>query len=225
VNERKELSEELRRGGRPRWLHGLAAATLIVVLVMAAFLGGALVQGAAEVAERSVSPDQTVVREGPAVVIAIRHLAQLETASFHMERVIELKEKQWADIVDLGIEDAILLVAAADVRAGVDLGRLGPDDVTADRETGKVRLTLPAVEILSTQLDDLRTYVYSRSTDLLARRSEDLETRARRRAAETLRQAALDAGILDHGRRSAERTLEALLRSLGYTDVELSWKE
>jgi hypothetical protein len=67
--------------------------------------------------------------------------------------------------------------------------------------------------------------VYSRSTDLLARRNEQLEGDARRTAEEQMRKAAIDEGILERARTSAERTLGALLRELGYPNVEIDWTE
>jgi hypothetical protein len=83
---------------------------------------------------------------------------------------------------------------------------------------------LPAAEILSTRIDEGQTHVYGRSTDLLATRKEELEGLARKEAAEQLERGARDGGILQRARTSAERTVRALLRSLGFAQVALEWK-
>lgn len=159
------------------------------------------------------------VRSGAATVTAIRDLARLETASYHMERVIDLKQQQQALFGLVQAEDAILLVAAAEVRAGVDLTRMRDGDVTVDTEARQAIIVLPAPEIFDARLDNERTYVHTRQTDTFARRSETLETRARRAAEADLEQAAIDAGVLERARENARTAIVTLVRALGYDDV------
>ena len=118
-------------------------------------------------------------------------------------------------------EDSILLVAAGDVVAGVDLARLRPEDVQIDADRRSVRIVLPPPEVLSSALDAERTFVFSRETDLLARRSDALETRARRAAEDSIRDAALEAGILERASEGARDTVTSLVRALGYEDIEV----
>ena len=167
----------------------------------------------------------TVVTPGPPVVVAVRELSRLETAEFRMERVIDLRERQHRLGGLLEADDTILLVAAARVSAGVDLRALDPKAVRVDRDGKRVRLTLPAPQIFEASLDNDRTYVHARDTDLLADRAESLETRARKEAEKTLRDAALEAGILKVARGNAERTVSSLLRSLGFVDVAVEFEK
>lgn len=167
---------------------------------------------------------ETIVRNTPSVVVALRDLARLEGTVFHIERVIDLKEKQSRFYGLVEAEDAILLVASGDVVAGVDLAKLREADISADPETGAARVVLPPAEILSRRVDNDRTYVHTRQTDVLARRAEELETDARREAERTLGEAAIAAGILPRAEESVGRTVEALLRSLGYTQVEVTFR-
>ena len=161
----------------------------------------------------------------PSVVVSMQALARLEGAEFHMERVIDLRERQSRFHGLLEAEDALLLVAVGNVIAGVDLGDVVEADVEISDDFRSVKLRLPAPEIFSARLDSSRTYVHSRSTDLLAERQENLETKARQRAEETLRQAALEAGVLDKARISVERSVTALLRSLGFSRIEISFED
>jgi hypothetical protein len=169
-----------------------------------------------------VSSSVTVVRPTPGVLAKIQDMKRLESVSFHMERVIDLSEKQSQLFGLVQTEDAILLVAAADVRAGVDLGKLGPDDVKVNLDARTATITLPPAEILSAALDSEKTYVHTRKTGVLAQRRENLETRARQEAERTLVEAASEAGILTRAEENATRVVGELVRALGYAEVSVS---
>lgn len=164
----------------------------------------------------------TALRSTPSVVVAVRDLARLESVEYHVERVIDLRDQQSLLFGLIKTQDAILFVAVGEVTAGVDLSALREGDVVADRANGTASLTLPAAHVLSTRLDNERSWVYARTTDVLAQRHEDLETRARQEAERTLEQSAIAGGILDRARANAEQTVAALVRSLGYTNVTVS---
>lgn len=177
--------------------------------------------------EPRTSPEPTTeleLKEGPSVVTALRALAHLEGASFHLQRVIDLREKQRLAFGLLEVEDAILLVASGEVRAGVELGDLGEGAIEVDRQAGIARVRLPAPSISSSKIDNERSYVHTRSTDLLAQREVQLESQARRLAERGFVAAAVEAGILDEARRNVAATVEALLRSLGFEQVEVSFE-
>lgn len=162
------------------------------------------------------------MRSGPSVVVAVRDLARLETVEYHVERVIDLRDSQSLLFGLIRTEDAILFVAVGQVTAGVDLGELSADDVVVDQRRSTATITLPAVRVLSTRLDSERSWVFSRTTGALARRQEDLETRARREAERSLEQTAVEGGILQRARVNAERTVAAFVRSLGYDNVTVT---
>jgi hypothetical protein len=170
-----------------------------------------------------VSTTTTVIRGTSAVVVAVRDLAVLQTASYHVERVIDLRDHQSHLFGLFESEDALLLVAAADVAAGVDLGLIGRDDVRVDPEKHAAHIRLPPPTILSTRLDNQSTYVHTRKTDSLALRAKTLETRARQEAERTLEEAAIASGILPRARENAARTVKALVQSLGFQQVEIEF--
>ena len=169
-----------------------------------------------------LSSSVTVVRPTSSVLAKIQDMKRLESVTFHMERVIDLSEKQSQLFGLIQTEDAILLVAAAEVRAGIDLAKLGPSDVVVDVEKRTAKVTLPPGEILGSALDGERTYVHTRKTGVLARRRENLETRARQEAERTLVEAAREAGIITRAEENATRTIDGLVRSLGYDRVEVT---
>ncbi|MEI9936699.1 MAG: DUF4230 domain-containing protein [Pseudomonadota bacterium] len=168
-----------------------------------------------------LSSSITIVHPTPNVLVAVKDLARLESASFHMERVIDLTDKQSLLFGLLQSEDAILLVAVADVSAGVDLQQLKSDDIVADAPEKRVTITLPAPEVFHAELDNSKTYVHTRHTGALASRKENLETRARQEAEHSLIEAALQAGLLSRASDNARRAVEGLVRGLGYEQVEV----
>lgn len=201
-------------------------ATTLLLMSIAAVLAAAVTA-----AMRTTAPlippatvTTTVVRATPDVLRAVRDLARLETVSFHMERVVDLREHQSRMWGLIEADDAILLVAVGEVIAGVDLSTLGETDIRVDDERHSVSLNLPAVEVFSARLDSERTYVHQRTTDTLARRQEQLETRARQQAERSIREGAIEAGVLTRAQTNAARTLRGLLEALGFTEVELRWR-
>lgn len=161
----------------------------------------------------------------PDVITQVRELSRLEGVSYHVERVIDLKDKQQTLFGLVSAEDAILLVASGDVTAGVDLGKLAPGDVSVSPDRRSVTLHLPPVEIFSARLDNDRTYVHTRKTDALAERKESLETEARRAAEKTIRAAAEEGGIVKRAEESVERTVGSLVRSLGFAEVHVDFRD
>jgi hypothetical protein len=167
----------------------------------------------------------TALRYTPSVVLAVKDLARLETVSYHIERVIDLRDQQSQLFGLVKTQDAILFIAVGEVTAGVDLSELVDGDVQVDKANDRVVITLPPPRILSVRLDNEHSWVFSRTTDVLAKRQEDLETRARREAESTLEQAAIGGGILERAREGAESTVTSLIRSLGYSSVTVRTRD
>ena len=190
-----------------------------------ACLVGLCIVGTMHFMTPSKPPDSVVtVRPTNALLVAVRDLSRLETTELHVEKVIDLSDRQSRLFGLVEASDAILLVAAGDVTIGVDLGKLGEGDVSLDPQTGTARMRLPEPEILSSRLDEANTYVYTRKTDILARRNEALETKARQEALAAIEKAGRDADVLGRARRQAERQLTSLATQLGAKQVEVTWR-
>ncbi|KYF75229.1 hypothetical protein BE17_05515, partial [Sorangium cellulosum] len=200
-----------------------ARIALLVVALLASVGFGALV--VAPHLRAPAPPDTVVARPSPALVIAIRDLARLETTEVHVEKVVDLADRQSRLFGLVQATDALLLVAVGHVTIGVDLARIGEDDIAMDPETGVARLTLPAPEVFSTRLDEEETYVYTRSTSLLARRNEQLESRARKEATAAIEKAALEGNVMARAKAQAERQITALATQLGAKRVDIRWRE
>ena len=161
-------------------------------------------------------PTPTVLPDPITVVHEVRALARLETMQYTVEKVITAETGQGPFGFLFG--DRLLLVAHGTIIAGVDLDRVGGDDVRVD-ELGGVYLELPAAEIFITALDNEKTYVFDREVGLFRKGDVQLESAARLAAEQEMEKAALEDGILEQAQLNAEAYLYRLLRSLGFADV------
>lgn len=160
-------------------------------------------------------PTPTVLPDPVTVIHKVRSLARLETVQYSIEKVITAEVNQGS--LGFLFGDRLLFVAHGVVIAGVDLGKLQPEDLQL--RDGVLYLRLPAAEVFVATLDNDKSYVYDRETGLLTKGNLNLETEARRAAEEAIRQAALEDGILEQAQRNAEAFLERFLRSLGFSDI------
>lgn len=164
-----------------------------------------------------------VVHPTPTVLKDLRELSRLETLSLHVEKVIDVNDHQKRLYGLVDANDSLLFVATGDVVMGVDLGKLRDEDARFDAATRVAHVHLPAPEVLSTQIDEPHSYVHARSTDLLAKRNEALESVARREAAAAFAAAARDPKAIDRAKAQAEKELRALAKGWGASDVVFTW--
>ena len=175
--------------------------------------------------------EQTVDRTGPAVLQSIRNLRDYRAASGHFEVIVDVEQD--TRFVPAQIKgERVLFVAVGNVDAGVDFTGLeeGALEVSNNRRT--VRLELPPARFRDPELDLERSYVYDRDRGAIDRiksifgEGPDLERELYPLAEEKLAAAARDSsGLLDRAERNTRIMLEGLLRSLGFTTVEVTFAE
>jgi hypothetical protein len=205
-------------------LRTIGWSLLLAALSALAYFGGQRAERDRAEKQAAARLPVVVERPMPSVVLAVQSLARLQSVSFHMERIVDLTKKEQALWGLVETHDNILLVAVGDVQAGVDLGKLQKADVIVDETAKKVRIVLPPAEVFSARLDNERTYVHSRKTDVLGKPDVQLESDARKRAEAAIHQGALDAGILKHAEDSAVNTVRSLVQSLGFAIVIVETK-
>jgi len=162
-----------------------------------------------------LNPTPTVIPDPVTIIHGIRSLARLETIQYSIEKVITAETGQGPFGFLFG--DRLLLVAHGRVIAGVDLQKLGPQDLWI--QDGVLNVRLPEPEIFITALDNQQSYIYDRETGVLTKGDINLETTARQAAEKEIEEAALEDGILPQARRNAESYLLVLLLELGYPEV------
>ena len=86
-----------------------------------------------EKVEEIINPTPTILPDPVTIIHQVRNLSRLETASYTIEKVITAESGQSAFAFLFG--DRLILVAHGQVIAGVDLAKMGEDDViTAEGE-------------------------------------------------------------------------------------------
>ncbi len=176
-------------------------------------------------AEKEAEPTESTLELAPTptALTAVRRLARLETAQFNLERVIDLKDQQKRLMGTVEAQDAILLVAAGTVSAGIDFTQMEESSARVDWPKKSIAITLPRANVFSVALDERRTYVHTRKTDVLATRRESLETDARREAERGFLEAAKNQHLLSIAETNAEKTVRSLLESLGFERVDVQF--
>ncbi|MEP6774266.1 MAG: DUF4230 domain-containing protein [Chloroflexota bacterium] len=161
------------------------------------------------------TPTVTIDTSRPTVIDQIRALARLETVHYQLEKVISGKAS--GPLPDFLTSDKILLVAHGEVIAGVDLAELGPGDITVVSDTVTIRM--PKALILSSKLDNDKTYVYDRQTGIFNKPDVNLETQIRQVAEQQIVQTAMEDDILGKAQKNAEDVIRTLVNGLGYSNV------
>ena len=146
------------------------------------------------------------------VVKQVQTLSDLVTVKYVLEKVVILEDAKWYG------ENRVLLLAHGIVKAGMDLKRVTPNDVTISGK--KICLRLPPPQITDAYLDDAKSRVIDHVTGLLRVFDKDLEQTARANAVDDIRRAARMDGILDEADKRARLELELFLRQAGFEQVE-----
>ena len=146
------------------------------------------------------------------VVQQVQTLSDLVTVKYVMEKVVVLEDAKWYG------ESRVLLLAHGIVKAGIDLNRITPDDVTISGKS--ISIKLPPPQITDAYLDDTQSQVIDHDTGLLRVFDKDLEQTARENAVDDIRRAARNAGILNDADQRARLELELFLREAGFEQVE-----
>lgn len=173
-----------------------------------------LSNGVATQLAQILKPTPTVIVDPLTIVHQVRSLARLETIQYTVEKVITAETGQGALGYFFG--DRLLFVAHGIVIAGLDLQKLGPENLRVQNNV--LYIQLPDPEIFIATLDNEKSYVYNRDTGVLTKGDTNLESLARRGAEEAIKEAAIEDGILKLARLNAENYLSRLLIEIGNYD-------
>jgi hypothetical protein len=173
---------------------------------------------------------RTVDRSGPAVLKAVTDLGTLQSAGGYYEIVIDV-ERSIDHVPSFLAGRRVLFVAAGTVDAGVDLKELAPGAVTVDDARTTATLRLPKPQLGQPRLDLDRSYVYSEDRGIVDRIGDAFQGSTQEQkalytlAAQRLAQAAAaNDDLTGRAEANARGVLQGLLRSLGFTDVTVTFE-
>jgi hypothetical protein len=205
--------------------------TGLLVLGLAIVGGFALLGWVRDLIPGNPFGTETVDRSGPAVLKSIQNLRDFRAASGHFEVIVDV-EKDVRFVPGEIKGERVLFVAVGSVDAGVDFTGIDDGAVEVSGDRSAVTLELPPATYREPELDLDRSYVYDRDRGvvdrlqgLLGDESGD-DSELYRLAEDKLASAARDgSGLLARAERNTRLMLEGLLRSLGFTRVEVRFSD
>jgi len=179
--------------------------TAVVVLALAVYLTFTAAGWLNHGSSRFFWNTTTVVHE-------VQSLSDLVTVKFVLNRVVVLEDVKWYG------ENRVLLLAQGVVKAGIDLKRLKPEDISI---VGKrISLRLPPPQITDAYLDDKASQVIDHTTGLLRAFDKDLEQSARQNAVDDIARAARRSGILEEADKRCREELQNFFKWAGFESVD-----
>jgi hypothetical protein len=145
----------------------------------------------------------------------IRQANELTTAIFTMETVVPTQQASTLGGFTIG-KTTLLYIARGEVRAGVDLSKVQPDDVTIGPNL--IRIRLPSAQILDQKIDVTRSEVYDYDRGFLnlgPDQAPQLQQIANQTALIRIVEAACNQQILTQANQRAQTALTQLLGASG----------
>ncbi|MFJ8858090.1 DUF4230 domain-containing protein [Streptomyces sp. NPDC102451] len=174
--------------------------------------------------------EETTDRSGPAVLKSIQDMSAYEAASGNFQVVVDL-EKDAKFLPDAVRGTRTLYVGAGTVGASVDLGDVGPDGVTVDKDRTTAELVLPHAVLGKPALDPDRSYAVSKQRGLLDRLGDFFsdnpgsEQAVNKLAAQHIGKAAEESGLTKRAEKNTTSMLQGLLASLGFEKVTVRYTD
>ncbi|MFI0960141.1 DUF4230 domain-containing protein [Streptomyces sp. NPDC021080] len=206
----------------PGWAKAVSAFVLVLAVLFAG-LRLAVLPGL-----RDVFGTETHDNSGPALLKSIQDMSRYDAASGNFQVVVDL-EKDAKYLPDAIRGTRTLYVGAGTVDAYVDLGRIDGKDVTVDDDRTSATLRLPHAALGKPALDPDHSYAVSKQRGLLDRIGDlfsdnpNDERAVQRLAARHIGTAARDSRLTARAEENTTTMLEGLLRSLGFTEVTVTY--
>lgn len=168
-------------------------------------------------------------RSGPAVLTAMRDLSEYHAAAGQYQVIIDIQQDAKF------LPDAIkgkrtIFLAIGSVDAYVDFRKLGDDAVSVSSDRKSVSITLPRAQLSTPNVDPNESRVLNQDLGLIDRlgnlfsdqpnpQNQQMYQLAQQRLADAARQVGLQKRAEDNTR----TTLDKLMRSLGFTTVNITF--
>ncbi|MCX4509451.1 DUF4230 domain-containing protein [Streptomyces sp. NBC_01619] len=206
----------------PWWAKAAGGAALVVVLLVAGMRLSLLPSFG------DVFGEETRDRSGPALLESIQDISRYEAATGNFQVVVDL-EKDAKYLPDALRGTRTLYVGAGTVDAYVDMEGLAEDDITVNEARTAATIRLPHAALGKPALDPDRSYAVSKQRGLLDRLGDffsdnpNTEQAVQQLATKHIAAAAKDSRLTAQAEQNTTRMLQGLLRSLGFTDVRITY--
>lgn len=193
-------------------------ATVLITVVALFFIG---IYCGSKLPRLFGSRGATRTYDTPVLLQQVQTLSELVTVKYVVEKV-EVWDDPPSGLLTQFVagDNRILILARGVVKAGVDLGKLKPEDLRIQGKT--IWINLPTAHVTDAYLDDKETKVIERTTGFLRSFDKDLEQNVRRTAVEDMRQSASRGGILRDANDRARTQLASFFTLMGFEKVEFN---
>jgi hypothetical protein len=171
-----------------------------------------------------------VDRSPPVLLKAIEDLAVYKAAKGNFQVVVDLEESS-RGIPLLLKGERTLFVAGGSVDAEVDFSTIGEGAIKVSPDGQRVEITLPRARLTPARVDPDQSRVFARERGLLDRLGSVLsdnptsERELYRLAQAKMEAAAADSDLRAVAERNTRAMLESMLRSLGYREVIVTFRD
>jgi hypothetical protein len=194
----------------------MARVFIEVALILALIAGLILWQGQRDEPKASA---KDVVSPATNTVLERIHMAgELVTAVGCVQTVVRSSDvREWLRL-QVGTTE-LLYVGVGQIRAGLNLMELDENALTVSGD--KVTVTLPPCKVLDEKIDVTKSYVFDiRKSLVLSPKAIQLQSAAEKDALKEIREAAVQAGLLDQAQKQAKMLLRYWFEAAGFRTVE-----
>jgi hypothetical protein len=171
-----------------------------------------------------------VDRSQPVLLKVIEDLEVYKAATGNFQVVVDLEESTRG--IPLALKgQRTLFVAGGSVDAEVDFSTLGDGAIKVSGDGKRAEITLPHARLTKARVDPEQSRVFSRERGLLDRLGSVLsdnptsERELYLLAQEKMQAAANESGLRARAEENTRAMLESMLRSLGYTQVSVTFRD
>jgi Protein of unknown function (DUF4230) len=168
-------------------------------------------------------------RSGPAVLTAMRDLSEYHAATGQYQVIIDIQQDA-KFLPDVLKGKRTIFLAIGSVDAYVDFRKLGDDAVSVSSDRKSVSITLPRAQLSTPNVDPNESRVLNQDLGLIDRlgnlfsdqpnpQNQQMYQLAQQRLADAAKQVGLQKRAEDN----TKATLDKLMRSLGFTTVNITF--
>jgi hypothetical protein len=171
-----------------------------------------------------------VDRSQPVLLQAIEDLEVFKAATGNFQVVVDLEESS-SGIPLILKGQRTLFLAGGSVDAEVDFSGIGEGAIKVSGDGKRADITLPRARLTQARVDPAQSRVFSRERGLLDRLGSVLsdnptsERELYRLARDKMQAAAAESDLRARAEQNTRAMLESMLRSLGYTQVTVTFRD
>lgn len=195
---------------------------LIVVLVVALASFSAMGKiDLLELKSKFCGNEELKIDQTETVVEEIKKIAEFTSACYYEEFVIHKSKPVTGNYVTkmLKTKPEVVIIAKGVVRAGVDLSKVGNEDIKVKNDT--LSISLPKPEVFDVIINPSNYEIFSEDGDW----SHDEISKIISDGKTTLEKNALKEGIISKAGDLSQKKLESLFKNMGFNVVEINIKE